>query len=144
MCTRHGQRSDEHGDASQQENSARQREESPQQDKSVLVKYQHQQPNGKQYCPRQLAHVKGPWYVRHVVQEYIGQRWIFLHVGHAIVNNHHDEGGDPRDDEEIGEADEGLPDLRRQVRRVTVFRQGCRVDVVVVLQRAVIVVGTHV
>jgi len=89
MRSRHAQRGDQHGDAAQQENRARQSEESPQKDQSVLVEDQDDHPNGEQQRASDLAHVKGPRNVWHIIQEDIRQRRIALHVRNPLMHDNH-------------------------------------------------------
>lgn len=101
MSARHTQGRDEHGNAAQQEHGSTEGEESPQQDNSVLVHDQDKHPDAKEERADQLANVKRPGYVRHIVQEDVGQRRISLHVRNPFVHHDHHKGSDPGDEESV-------------------------------------------
>jgi len=77
----------------------------------VLVEDEYGKPHETQHGARQFTHVKRPRDVRHVVQEYVRQRGIFLHVRHAIMDDHHDERRDPSDGEQVAHRNESFPYL---------------------------------
>ena len=42
----------------------------------VLVANDHDEPDEKEGHSSQLSHLKGPGYVRHIVQDYVRQGWV--------------------------------------------------------------------
>lgn len=79
----------------------------------IFVKNEHNEPYREEQSSDNLAYIECPWNMRYVVQKYIRQWRILFHIGHSVVNNDHYKGGDPCDDEQISQANNGLPDFRR-------------------------------
>jgi len=87
----------------------------------VLVEDQYSEPHETQHGARQFTHVKRPRDVRHVVQEYIRQRGIFLHVRHTIMDNHHDKCRNPSDGEQVAHRNESFPYLEEQTNKIKIM-----------------------
>ena len=69
MNPRDGEAGYQHGETSEEEDGATDSETSPSNDKSVAVEYHHDQPNCQQGHSGYLRHLKGPGYVRDIVQD---------------------------------------------------------------------------
>ena len=95
----------------------------------MFVEEEHDERDGRKTDCRHLTHVEGPGHVGHVVEEEIGQGWVLLHVGHAVVGEHHRERRTPEHQQHVGETDEELCVLGPQF--VAVHLRGVNVIVVV-------------
>lgn len=75
----------------------------------VLVKDQNQRPDDKQHQAAEFADSKSPRYSGKIVEKDVGQRRIGVHIGNTVVDNHHDDGGDPGGGEEVDQCHHRLP-----------------------------------
>jgi len=64
-----------------------------------------------------LAHLKRPRNVRQVVEDDVGQRRVPVHVGHAVVHDHHHERSQHEHKEHVDVRDEQLDEVRMQAAR---------------------------
>jgi len=76
-----------------------------------------------------LTHLKRPRNVRQIVEDYVGQRRIAIHVGDSVVNDDHDERGEHEHKEHVDVADEELDEIGVEVSRDVVkcvrFNDSC-------------------
>jgi hypothetical protein len=77
----------------------------------MLVEDQYGEPYETQHGAGQFTHMKRPRDIRHVVQENVGQRGIFLHIRHAIMDDHHNERRNPRYSEQVAHRNKSFPYL---------------------------------
>jgi len=78
----------------------------------VFVKEQHDGHCKHQEDGGRLAHLECPRDVRQIVEHDVGQWRIAVHVGHTVVDDHHDECGQHEDKEHVDVADEQLDEVR--------------------------------
>ena len=71
----------------------------------VFVKEQHHTHCKHQNYGGCLTHLKRPRNVRQVVEDDVGERRIAVHVGDAVMNDHHDERGQHEHEEHVDVAD---------------------------------------
>jgi len=107
----HRERRDDHGEAAQQEDRTSDREKPARNDEAMFVEQDDEEPDGEQRHPGDLGHVESPGDVGHVVEDYVGEGRVLVHVWDPVVHDSHSDGGEPGDEQAVDEGECELPAL---------------------------------